>query len=331
MADTYLTLADLAKRQKFGGGIDDVIEVLTESNPIIKDAAVIEGNLPTGHRSTQRATLPVGTWRKLNSGVDAEKSTTIQVDDTCGMLEGFSKIDVALAGLGGNAASFRASEDDAFITGLNQTAAAAIFNANTQLDPEKMHGFTPRYNSSTGGTGPNVIKAGGSGADNTSIWLVTWGPQTAHLIYPKGTKGGLTSEDLGKQLVQDSNQKSYMAYVTHYVWNLGLAIRDWRYCVRVCNIDLSDLNDDASGSSANLVRRCIAAYYKRPTVDLGKMAKTFWYCNKTVAEYLHVQAMNKTNVNLSLGTDSAGQPITNILGAPVHICDAIGIAETLVA
>ena len=113
VGSTYLTLADWVKRMAPGGGIDDIIEVLTTSNPILEDAAVLEGNLPTGHRSTQRTTLPSGTWRMLNQGIAGTKGTTEQVDDTCGMLEGLSQIDVDLAKLNGNEAAFRASEDDA--------------------------------------------------------------------------------------------------------------------------------------------------------------------------------------------------------------------------
>ena len=58
IGNEYLTLVDWAKRTKPGGGIDQIIEVLAASNPIIADANVMEGNLPTGHRSTQRTSLP---------------------------------------------------------------------------------------------------------------------------------------------------------------------------------------------------------------------------------------------------------------------------------
>ena len=106
IGNTYLTLLDYAKRENPDGGIADIIEVLAASNPIIADANVMEGNLITGHRSVQRATQPSGAWRLLNGGVVPEKSLTTQVDDTCGMLEAYSKVDVDVAELGGNAAAF---------------------------------------------------------------------------------------------------------------------------------------------------------------------------------------------------------------------------------
>jgi hypothetical protein len=329
MSDVYMTLADLAKRRKYGGGIDSVIEMLAETNPILDDAPVVEGNLPTGHRSTQRATLPTGTWRQINQGVDTEKSTTIQVDDTCGVLEGYSAIDDELVRLSGDKGKFRASEDDAFIAGLSNSASDAIFYASSLTDPEKMHGLAPRYASTTGSTANYIITGGGSGSDNTSVWIIKWSPLTCHLIYPKGTKAGIESEDLGKIPWLDSSNKHYQAWVTHYTWHLGLALRDYRYVARVCNIDLSDLTADAS-SGADLLDKMIDAYYTIPTADLGKMAKTFVYCNKTVAKFLHKQAMNKSNVNLTLET-VAGKRVTHFLEAPVHICDSITSAETLVS
>ena len=332
IGNTYLTLLDWAKREKPGGGIDEIIEVLAASNPIIADANVLEGNLPTGHRSTQRTTQPAGTWRLLNQGVAPEKSTTKQVDDTCGILEAYSKLDVDIALLNANMAAFRASEDNAFVAGMNSTVATALFYGNQKTDPEQMHGLTPRFNSlvATHEYASQIINAGGTGIDNTSVWLITWGPQTCSLIYPKGSKAGLTSEDLGKQLISDTSTppKMYQAYVSRFQWKLGLMLKDYRYVLRICNIDISELTDDAA-SGADLMRKMIAAYYARPTVSLGKMAKSFFYCNKTIAEYLHVQAMNKSNVNLTIDKP-AGAPIVSFLGVPIHVCDNIILAEAAV-
>jgi len=327
IGSTYLTLADWAKRETPSGGIDDIIEVLTESNPVLQDAAVVEGNLPTGHRSTQRTTLPTGTWRMLNQGVAGTKGTTEQVDDTCAMLEGLSQIDVDLAILNGNEAAFRASEDDAFVAGLSNQAATAIFYGNSKLNPEQMHGFAPRNNA----LGTYVLGAGGTGSDNTSVWIITWGPKICHLIFPKGSVAGLVSEDLGKQLVLESasSLNRFLAYVTRFQWKLGLSVRDYRYVARVCNIDVSDLTADAA-TGADLLDKMIDAFYVRPSADLGNMARTFVYCNKTIAKFLHKQAMNKANVNLTLD-NVAGKMITNFIGAPVHVCDAITSAEAKIS
>lgn len=331
IASTYLTLLDWAQREKPGGGIDEIIEVLANTNPIIGDASVMEGNLPTGHRTTKRSSDPTGTWRLLNYGVAPEKSTTEQITDLCGILESYSKIDVDLASLNANEAAFRASEDNAFITGFNDTVATAIFYANQNNNPEQMHGLTYRYNDLTspaGASSTQVINCSGT-ADLTSVWIVTWGPNTCSLMFPKGSKAGLQNEDLGKQLVTDATGVyNYQAWVTKFQWKLGLVLRDYRYVIRICNISTSDLTSDAA-TGADLMDKLLDGYYVRPTVDLGNMGKTFIYCNKTVAKFLHKQAQNKSNVNLTID-NPAGKPIVNFLGAPIHVCDNITSGETQV-
>jgi len=130
---------------------------------------------------------------------------------------------------------------------------------------------------------------------------------------------------MGKQLVRDSSNLLYEAYVTKFQWKLGLSLPDYRYVIRIANIDISDLTADAA-SGADLISLMLDAYYARPTVDLGNMAKTFFYCNKTVAKFLHKQAMNKSNVNLTIDSP-AGKPQVSFLDAPIHVCDNITSAE----
>ena len=327
---TYLTLLDYAKREAPGGGIDEIIEVLAASNPIVADANVMEGNLPTGHRSTQRSTQPSGTWRLLNYGVAAEKSTTAQVTDTCGILESYSKLDVDVASLNGNEAAFRASEDNGFIMGLNSTVATAIFYGDQKDNPEQISGLTPRYALTTGDYASQIINASGSTASvQSSLWVVTWGPLTCTLIYPKGSQAGLQSEDMGKQLVTDSAGLMYTAFVTKFQWKLGMALLDYRYVIRVANIETSLLTSDAA-TGADLLDKMLDAYYARPTVDLGNMAKTFIYCNKTIAKYLHKQAQNKANVNLTIDSP-AGKPVVSFLDAPIRVCDNLTKTEAVVS
>jgi hypothetical protein len=121
-----------------------------------------------------------------------------------------------------------------------------------------------------------------------------------------------------------------MAYVTKFQWKIGLSVLDYRHVIRICNVDVSDLTADAA-SGADLISLLIDAYYSRPTITFGEtMAKTFVYCNPTIAKFLHKQALVPTNVALTIDT-VAGKPIVNVLGAPVHVCDNIIEAEAKVA
>ena len=86
LAVTNPTLADVAKATDPDGKIATIVEILNETNEMLDDMVWVEGNLPTGHRTTVRAGLPSPTWRKLYGGVQPTKATNVQVTDTTGML-----------------------------------------------------------------------------------------------------------------------------------------------------------------------------------------------------------------------------------------------------
>ena len=63
------TLLDLAKIRDPDGKIATVVEILNETNEILDDMSWMEGNLPTGHRTSMRSGIPAPTWRKMYGGV----------------------------------------------------------------------------------------------------------------------------------------------------------------------------------------------------------------------------------------------------------------------
>ena len=325
IGNTALTLADWAKGQDPDGKVAKVVEILDQTNEILIDMLWMEGNLPTGHKTTIRTGLPSATWRLLNYGVSKGKSTKAQVVDACGMLETYSEIDKALADLNGNTAEFRLSEDKAFLEGMNQQMAEALFYASQATNPERITGLAPRYSSLSAGNATNIIDAGGSGSDNTSLWLVVWGDNTCHGIFPKGSKAGLAHSDKGEQTLLDGNTPAgqYQGYRTHYKWDAGLTLRDWRYVVRVCNIDVSDL---AGSSPANLINFLIRATHKIPNLGMGRPAI---YCNRAVSTWFDIQALNKTNVQLKMD-EFDGKPRTTFRGIPIRTVDAILNTESRV-
>jgi hypothetical protein len=321
------TLADVAKRSDPDGKIDTIVELLAETNECLEDMTFLEGNLPTGHRTTIRSGLPGSTWRKLNYGVQPSKSTTVQVTDTAGMLEAYAEVDKALADLNGNTGSFRLSEDRAFLESMNQTMATTLFYGDTGTDPEKFMGLAPRYSSTSAESGDNIISAGGSGSDNTSIWLVVWGPNTCHGIYPKGSSAGLNHQDLGEVTLEDAAGGKYQGYRTHYKWDIGVSVRDWRYVVRIPNIDISNLTKDASGSSANLIDLMVQALEKVPNLGLGRAT---FYGNRTISSFLRRQITNANNVNISMD-EVAGKRVMTFDGIPFRRNDALLNTEAAVS
>jgi len=323
------TLLDQIKRTDPDGSIANIVEALTERNPILMDATAMEGNLPTGHRVTIRDGLPAVGWRMLNQGITSSKSTTIQVDESCGLLEGRSVVDCELAKLNGNEAAFRASEDRSFLQALNNEAASAIFFASTKTDPEKILGFAPRYKALTADTNSSHVidsAAGtGTGVDMSSIWFITWGPDTAYLIYPKGSQAGITSEDLGKEYEDEGGAtppRKYLAWRTHWCWRLGLCVKDWRYHVRIANID-----SDTASSETELIDAMIEGYNKIYDMNSGR---TVCYMNRTVKTFVDKIMFNKSNMYFT-PVEWHGRNITGFRGIPIVTCDALAQTESAVA
>lgn len=320
------TLLDVAKRLDPDGKIAAIVEILNATNPVLDDLTFVEGNLPTGHRTTIRTGLPTPTWRKLYGGVQPTKSTTVQVTDSCGMLEAYAEVDKALADLNGNTAAFRLSEDAAHIEAMGQEMASTLFYGNEGTEPEAFTGLAPRYNSKSAQNADNIIDAGGTGSDNTSIWLCVWGPQTGFGIYPKGSAAGLQMTDKGQVTVEnvDGNGGRMEAYRTHYRWDAGLTIRDWRYFVRIANIDVSDL--DTVANTKNLINWMIQASERIPELGKGRAA---FYMNRRLREKLRLGILEKVSSNLTWETVS-GERVMTFDDIPVRRCDALVNAEARV-
>jgi hypothetical protein len=329
LATTHPTLLDATKRLDPNGQIDTIAELLSQSNEIMDDAVWIEGNLPTGHRSTVRTGLPTPTWRKLYGGVQPTKSSTAQVTDTCGMLEAYAEVDKALADLNGNTAAFRLSEDRAHIEGMNQEFAQTLFYGNEGTEPEAFTGFAPRFNSLSANNAENIITGGSSDTDNNSIYLVVWGPNTVHCIYPKGSKAGLSMTDKGQVTIEnvDGNGGRMEGYRTHYRWDTGLVVRDWRYVVRIANIELSALTKNAS-AGADLIDLMTQAVELVPTLGLGRPA---FYVSRRIRSFLRRQIMNKVAGSTLTMEDVAGKKVVAFDGIPVRRCDALSGNEALVS
>lgn len=308
-----LTLADWAKRRDPNGKTDVIVELLSQDNEILDDMLWREGNLTTGNKSTQRTGLPSAAWRRINKGVPVGKSNTVQVQDSCGMLETYSEVDKVLADLAGDTAAFRLSESKAFLAGMSNQFAEALIYGDTDSHPDRFNGLACRFNDKTSGSGGQIIDGGGAGLTNTSMWFCNWGENTGFGIFPKGSKAGIQSRDLGEVTLEDDDKGKFQGYRTHFKWDCGLTIRDWRYFARIANIDVASLN------SIDLIEMMIDAWYAVKNWNSGKSAI---YCNKTVATALTKMAQKKDNVNLTI-ENYAGKPVTMFYGIPIRRVDAI--------
>lgn len=336
LSSGQLTLADMSKRMGPDGKIDPIAELLSQQNDVLEDLVFKEANQPTSHVVTVRTGLPAVYWRAYNQGVPSSKSTTAQVTEPCAMMEARSHIDAKLLTLNGNSAEFRLSEESSFIEAMNQEMTGKLFNGNVGTDAKTFSGLATRYSSTTAGNGGNVILAGGAGSDNASVYLVVWGEQTVFCPFPKGSRAGLQSRDLGEESVQDANGNWLQAARSLFQWDAGLVVKDWRYVVRIANIDVSDwigvTGSQASAASTNLLKLMMRAIARIPNFNMGRAA---FYSNRSIQEGLMIQALEKSNAALGIkeALTQFGTKINQLsfMGIPVRGVDQLGIAETLVS
>jgi hypothetical protein len=322
------TLLDVANATDPDGNIADIVEILNETNEILDDMVVMEGNLATGNKTTIRAGIPAPTWRRYYGGVQPKKSTRVTITDSAGMMESYAEIDKALADLNGNAAAFRLQEDRAFIEGMSQEMATSLFTADDSIETEKFMGLNPRFNDLSADNADNIIDAGGTGTDNGSIWLIGWGPNSIHGFYPKGSKAGLQMEDKGNVTKENIDGSGGMAemYRTHYRWDFGLSLRDWRYVVRIANIDRSLLSKDAS-TGANIPDLLFEATERVPSLGNARFA---FYMDRKIRTKLR-QQVSAGVTNSTLTTDMlGGKRVVSFDEIPIRRVDTLQVDEARV-
>lgn len=333
-------VVNVTKRMDPDGSIATIAELLAQTNPILMDIPMLEGNLPVGHRTTIRADIPEPQLRMLNYGTRPTKSKTIQVDDSTCMIEDWAEVDKDLALLNGNSAEFRLSENSAHIEGMSNKASDLLFYGDSISDPKSMMGIAPRYGSLTMTAGipagkptatknsiylPNIINNGGTGNTLTSIYYVVWGPNTVHGIYPKGSVAGLIDDDLGEVTLTDNDGGKFRGYQSHYQWKMGLSVRDWRYISRLCNIDLSSLlSTDAE--MVTLYKNMIKMMHAIPQ---GGRSRGVFYCGAAISAALDLAATEKSNLALGM-TEVFGEEVLAFRRRPIRECDSILETETQV-
>jgi hypothetical protein len=328
MSNRYPTLLDITRAQDPDGSIAAVAEILNETNEMLADVPMMEGNLPTGHRSTIRTGLPEPTWRQFYGVVQPTKALRAQVTDSTAMLEAYAVVDKDLADLNGNTAAFRLQEDYAHIEGMSQAAQQAFIYGNAAVNPEQFNGLAPRYSSLSADNADNIINGGGVDSDNASIWLVVWGPQTCFGIYPKGMQGGLKMEDKGQVTLQNfEGQTGYMeAYQSHYSWKLGLVLKDWRYVVRIANIKRGALTSTGE-TGANLPNLMFEAMERIPSFSLGNAA---WYMDRTVRMRLRQQMPYQTRNSTLPMERVGGTMVYTFQDIPIRRVDKLAVNEARV-
>ena len=319
----------------FKGSIEgSVAEILNQQNPILDDAIATQCNMQATHRHMIRTGLPTVAWGRLYKGIPQSKATMQQVDDTTGFLEASSGIDTRLLALAPDPAKARLVDASPYLEAMNQEMATGMFYHDTDTTPDRFKGLSPRYSVRGGpGAGSQVIHGGGAGSDNTSIWFVTWGDHATSLLYPKGSKAGISMEDKGEQRVTDGAGNPYYVKESIWRWHIGMFVKDWRYNARIANIDVSNMQ----AGSVDLWALLRKAYYRLQSRRRDAISSRIAiYMNRDVLEILDAQSSDRAllaaNPNYTgLGhAQVEGKEVRTYRGIPIRETDALLNTEELV-
>lgn len=334
------TLIDVLTELAPDGKQLDIAEVLTLQNEVLADMHWEEGNTVTGHKDAMRTVLPTPSFRALNAGVPVTKPGSTTIEETCSLLEDFSQVDRELAIMSGNVDGYRLKQARPHVQGMSNKMATTLFYGNANSNPLEYTGLATRYNTlstTTNKAAANVIPAGGTGSALRSIWLVGWGPDTVFGIYPKNTRGGLDHEDAtnasgegehgfpAAARLLDASGNSYMGYADHWVWRCGLFVKDWRYAVRIANIDPTTLT--LTGASGAKLQDLMVQASEQIESLTG--VRAVFYMPRYLQTFFRRQLLEQKNAMLSWD-DIGGQKILSFGGIPIRRTDALAVNETQV-
>lgn len=341
----YLDLAEIRKGKLGTAGqlAGEVINMMSQTNCVLDDAVMRPCNKGSRHLTTVLSGLPGVTWGRLYQGIPNDRAKRTQVEDVTGFIEGLSTVDARLASLEPNIQSFRLQEAQGYIESLGQEWARSLFYESEDTNPDRITGLAPRFSDLSAPSGSQVVDAGGTGGDNTSIWFVTWGSNATHLIYPSSTKAGITRDDCGKQRVLDDNGNAYYALEEKFCVHTGLTVRDWRKVARIANIDVSAMR----AGTVDLYDFMRKAFYKlhgNPTSQNGTATldsgngnfirdRVAIYCNADVFEALDAMGSNSgssDNFIRLTPREIQGEEVLTYRGIPVRRVDQIHNAEARV-
>lgn len=327
------TLMDLLSEMDPGGKLLDTAEVLTKHSEVLEDMTWLEGNSVTGHKDAVRLSKPTPSFRAINEGVPVTKSATTQIEETAALLEDFSQVDKELAVLSGNIPGYRLKQAKPHQEGMVDKMAQTLFYGNAGTNPKEFTGLAPRFNTLTESesyAANQIIDAGGSGSDLRSIWLVGWSENTVTGIYPKGTMAGLQHEDVTARgeagdVLQDANGNNYIGYRDHWLWRCGLMVKDWRYVVRIANIDVSAITVDAA-TGPDIQDLMIQAL---ETIEDLNGVRAAFYVPRSIRSLFRRQIQNKANANLSWSDarSISGQRVLTFDEVPVRRTDVLETSE----
>ena len=266
---TEYTMIEVAKSIGAQGNDLALVDTLSQRTPFLEEGYWMEADDFQSHHFMQALSEPVGTDSVINVGVGwvrrratlpAGRRSGTPVTELIQGVEDYLRIDMRILSKRRNPQQYLKQQTDAFVRGLKKTIHDRILYGNYVgtsgattvgvgpsttiggLSADRIIGLMTRYNTIATNPWYNVLGASGSTANGEASALAcVWGPEGIFFVYPHGGQDFVKVEDMGQQLVYDSNSKPYTAYVVHFLIQFGLCVADPRKVQRIANMDSTHL------------------------------------------------------------------------------------------
>ena len=334
----YITFRDLASGRTPNGFVDrEIVDMVSQENPVLQDVLWKQCNKGREDIVTIRSGLPEAVVRAFYEGWKGSKSGKRQVANACCRVTTGIEFDWALYDSDKDKAAFLTDEQKAHSAVLGDKVAALLFYGDTADDPKGINGFAKTFGAYGPTSGANMVADdkvaafyclnGGDAAGTQarrSIFLVGWGANSAHGLYPEATSAGIKIGQLTKQFVDDGAGGRLEMGLQEMNWHAGLNIRDFRFCGRICNINIAN---DPTGSGATDVTKLVRKLVTRAKSN-GVTQRL--YMSRLVFELVTEQFEKKTQGNAVKYADLEQKKDASLLGIPVAFCDCMNADETAV-
>lgn len=326
------SLKDIMAAKDPNGQLAKVAEILQQSNTMMDDMPMIEGLLEVGDQVTLRSQLGSPSWKRFNEYASPSVAKVDNVTELTGHIEDWSQIDCDLVDKAADPAGYMLRDATPKMQAMGQEVVSTMIYGNATTDAKTFTGFMPRMatlNSKYMSGDPVVLDAGGTTvAGQSSILLVGWNENLIHGIYPKGSMGGLKFDNKGK--VTDVKDGKYLdVYRSKFSQDVGLAVRDYRYMVRIANIDTASLATiGTSGeTAANLYTMLLDALSYIPHPEQANLTI---YGPRVVWSAMARQAAQAGNAAANTDVTQRGL-VFDIFGIPFKRQDAMIETEAVIS
>jgi hypothetical protein len=322
---TQYTLPEVLRAKGPDGKYMDAIDVLSKNVPMIEEGVWDEANGDTTHEMLRVTKKPTGTFGRLNKGVAVEAVTTVPITEYLGTLESRMEIDTRIIRKSSDPIKFRRDREKLHMSGLKDTMHEAIFSYNSHgnrgTDMAEFDGLGTRFGKLVA---DQVVGMGGTGSDLSSAWLIKWGLDGFHFLYPRDGNKILNVVDHGEEKVFDSAGDPYYALVSAFEWTMGIGIADNRCVKRLANIEQTGDYSFFGGTDPTLGENKLLELIGTIPKPLSNTAI---YVGPKLEVQIRKRLMNHDNVFFSEST-IWGRPMLQFQGLPIITVDTLGITET---